>query len=110
MALLTSQSASAAGTQLSYASAAGGGDTFANSGKEFIHVKNGSGSPITVTIAAQHACSFGVTNAAHDLTVTVGAGADKMIGPFDKDRFNDTDGLVHVGYSLATSVTVAVIK
>jgi hypothetical protein len=109
MALLTTQNLiSSAGVVIAPVAAAGGGDTFQNTGKELLYVKNGSGSSINVTIAAQSACSFGVTNAVHDLVVAVGAGVEKYIGPFDVARHtNPSTGLASIAYSLATSVTVA---
>lgn len=111
MAVLTAQSPVVAGVTFTAAAAAGGGDSFANTGTEFLYVKNGGGSPITVTIDSPGTCSFNVTaNAAHDQAVTVAAGAERIIGPFPTVRFNDSSNIVSVGYSGVTSVTVAVLK
>jgi hypothetical protein len=114
MATLSVQKPSAAGVALTYAAAAGGGDKFANSGREFVHVQNASGGAITVTFtsgaASANKCSFGVAHTAHDLSVAVGAGADAMIGPFNRERFNDVNGDVNITYSGVTSLTVAVIS
>jgi hypothetical protein len=113
MASLATQKGTAAGVALTYASAAGGGDDFICTGREYFHAKNASGGAITVTFtsgaASANVCSFGIANAAHDLAVVVGAGADRLIGPFSKDRFADANGSVHVTYSGVTSLTVAVI-
>lgn len=111
MAALTTQKPSAAGVAVTYAACNAGGDTFVNTGREFIHVKNASGGALTVTISSgSNKCSFGIANAAHDLAVSVGAGSDKMIGPFDKDRFNDTSGNVNLSYSGVTSLSIAVLS
>jgi hypothetical protein len=111
MATLSKQIPSAAGTSLTYAAAGGSGDKFVNTGREFIHVKNASGSSINVTISSgTNKCSFGITNAAHDMVVAVAAAGDKMIGPFSVQQFNDANNAVNVSYSLNTSVTVAVIS
>lgn len=108
MATLTVQNmVGTSGVVPTYASAAGGGDKFANDGKTLLHVKNDDVSPITVTITGRQACNQGTT---HNLTMTVAGGAEKMIGPLDQGRFNDASGLVDVGYSAVTSVTVAALK
>jgi hypothetical protein len=54
MAALTVQNIGEAGLEAAYASAGGSGDTIADDGTQrtFLHVKNGGGSDITVTIAA----------------------------------------------------------
>jgi hypothetical protein len=114
MAALATQKPSAAGVALSYAAATGGGDTFVNTGREFVHVKNASGGSINVTftagVANANKCSFGVADPAHQLVVAVGAGLDKLIGPFDRDRFNDpATGNIAITYSGVTSLTVAVV-
>lgn len=111
MALLTVQHPANSGVALTYAAATTGpGDTFRNTGKEFLSVVNGSGSPITVTFDSPNTCSFGLAaNPAHDDVVTVAAGVTELIGPFDKDRHNTTAGLIVVTYSSVTTVTVAAL-
>ena len=88
-------------------SAAGGGDAFLNTGREFIEIANGSGSSINVTIATQSTVD-GLAVA--DRVVAVGAGETKKIGPFPKGAYNDSDGKVQVTYSAAGSVTIAVFN
>lgn len=95
------------GAQL--AAAAGGGDSFPNTGKEFLYVNNGGGGSITVTISSNGAgtvCNFGVTGTQHDKTLTVGAGKIGVIGGLDPKQFNDSNGRVQVTYSGVSSVTV----
>lgn len=105
MALLTVQHTSGlTGLTPTFSAAAGGGDTFQNSGSPQFQVKNGGGSSITVTVAAQHACEQGVT---HNVVATVAAGAHAVLGPFDH-HYNNVAGIVSVTYSGVTSVTVAV--
>ena len=106
MAELTVQSISLSGVTPSYESAAAGGDTFANNGKVLLHVKNGSGSDVDVTITATGSY-LGVD--LEDLTITVGAGSEELIGPFPANAFNSA-GVVAVGYSAVTSVTVAALQ
>jgi hypothetical protein len=107
MAILTVQSIVKAGLGPTYTAAAGGGDSFPNGGNEYLHVKNGGGSPVTVTIPAQKGCDeFGVTNAAHDMVVSVPATGERIIGPVSPRQFNDANGRAQVTYSGVTSVTV----
>lgn len=96
-----------------FASAAGGGDQFANTGKEILYVSNNSGGNITVTITAQNT-SFTDANrgilSKGNAVVTVGNGDICAIGYFPKQAFNDSNGNVQVTYSGVTSVTVGVFK
>lgn len=90
-----------------YASADSAGDKFTNDGKTQFHVKNDGAASITATVDSPQKCSQGFE---HDVAVAVAAGAEKIIGPFDKSRFNDTSGFVVVTYSAVTSVKVAALK
>jgi|SRR5262245_27757396 len=95
-----------AGITPTYASATSGGDTFLNvDGRTYLEVKNGSGSPITVTVKCKEFCSQGE---AHDVVVSVAATTGHVkIGPFIPSEFNDGANLVTVTYSGVTSLTVA---
>jgi hypothetical protein len=107
MAALTVQNPNATAA-LTMSSAAGGGDTFANTGNERLMVVNGGGSPITVTIDSPNTCNFETSaNAAHDLAVTVAAGATKILPALPVGRFGET---ATITYSGVTSVTVAVAR
>ena len=106
---LTVQAMSIDGIAPTYATAASGGDTFANNGKTFLHVKNGGGSSINVTLASQ-VDSPPAGTAASNKVIAVAAGGEKMIGPLPEYGYNDSGGLVHVSYSAVTSVTVAAIR
>lgn len=107
MANLNIQQAVVTGLAPSFVAAAAGGDEFVNSGKAVLYVKNGGASSINVTIDSQVPCNYGVD---HDVTVAVPAGAERIIGPFPKTRFNDAYGKVKISYSAVTSVTVAVLE
>lgn len=108
MAQLTVADAGVNGAVITYVAAAGGGDKFANpDGATSLRVKNGSGVSINVTVNSQQQCSHGFD---HDVIVAVAAGAEKVIGPFAKGRFNDVDGNVNVTYSAVTTVTVVPVR
>ena len=108
MATLSTQVVALTGLAPTYSAAAGGGDRMECGERNFLHVKNGGGSSITVTLDATAAVrSQPVT----DPTVTVPAGAERMIGPITPDLFQAaSDGLCAIAYSGVTTVTVASLR
>jgi hypothetical protein len=116
MATLSVQTAVFGGTNYTSASAAGGGDTFANDGKTFLLFTNGNASARTLTIAANDATKPGFgTIVTPDTTVTIpGSGTNGglcVVGPFPTGRFNDpSTGRVSLSYDAVTGLTVAAIK
>lgn len=107
MALLVAQTITRSGLNPAYAAAAGGGDTFANTGTEYIHIKNGDASSINVTFVTT-ATADGLATA--DRVVAVPGNGERIIGPFPKATYNDEDGILSITYSAVTSVTVGVFK
>lgn len=108
MAQLTVQNIGLTGLAPTYTSASGGGDTFLNNGKTFLHVKNAGASAVTVTIDSKVLSNYGTDV---DIAVSVPASSERMIGVFDIGRFSDLNtGLANITYSAVTSVTVAVIS
>jgi hypothetical protein len=108
MATLTKQVVSLTGIEPSYQAAAAGGDEVVNSGRIFIHVKNANGSTARqVTVDSQAPCSQGYD---HDAIVSVPASNEKMIGPFPKDRFNDSGGKIQISYDNEADLTIAAIE
>lgn len=95
------------GLEQTYASANADGNKFSNDGRMFLHVKNGAGAPIDVTIQTPGTVD-GLAVA--DQVVTVTNGEERMIGPFPANIYNQDDRMVYVDYSSATSVTVAVLR
>ncbi len=85
------------------------GNKFSNTGKEFIHVVNAGGSPCVVTMPTPATIS-GL--AIEDKTVSVTAGEERMIGPFEPGIYNQPadKGKCYITYDQATSVTIAVIR
>lgn len=107
MATLSPQVIILAGITPALVAAASGGDEFLNSGRDFIHVKN-SGAETTVIINSQVNCNQGVD---HDVTVTIPlTTGEKFIGPFPKDRFNDTAGKVQITYGDHTNLTIGIVR
>jgi len=109
MAVLTLQAIKASGLAANYATASAGGDKVPlGAGNVFVHVKNGGASSITVTLTTQSNSYKGLT--VPDRTVTIAAGADQFIGPIDPALHADINQQANVGYSSATSVTVAALR
>lgn len=105
MATLTVATPTIAGATFTAASAAGGGDVFANNGKTFLYIKNGDSGSHTVTITPQNTVG-GAGYTISPIAVAVGAGVEKIIGPFDPQYFNNSSGQAVVTYDGVTSVTV----
>lgn len=107
MAVLSVVQAGQAPVASTLVAAAGGGDSFPNTGVERFRVRNADASSKTVTVVAQAAvgCPAGTL---HNITITVPAGEERVITRLDPARFNDVNGRVNVTYSAVTSVTVGV--
>lgn len=106
MAALTTQRISITGLAASYASAGGSGDTIAPGDNTVLHVKNGSGGSINVTVAVP-GTEYGVNRA--DPVIAVGAGAEKFI-QIPREIADSSDHRIHVTYSATSSVTVAALE
>lgn len=106
MATQALQPIAAGGTAITLAAAAAGDKCVTGDGVMLL-VKNGSGSPITVTLATPGKIDGDLDIS--DRIVTVAAGA--MTGIPVGDRYRDpTTGLASITYSSTTTVTVAVIR
>lgn len=108
MALLATQEIDLDGLGAAYSAAAGGGDTFNPDEDTFIHVKNGSGASITVTVVTPGTAAGGL--AIGDSVTSVPAAGDRFIGPFPREHFGKSDGIADITYSGVTSLTLAVLK
>ena len=94
-----------------FESAATGGDTFANDGRTYVHIKNGNVAARTVTFDSPGTCSFDTAaNAGHDLEIVVAANSEQIVGPFPIARFNDGDGVVAMEYTAVVDLEVAVLR
>lgn len=82
-------------------------DSFANDGRTYLHVKNGSAGSLTVTITLAQTVD-GQTPAAK--TFTVAAGVERVIGPFPPTVYNDANGRVVVAYSATTTITAGTFR
>lgn len=99
----------------SLVAATGGGDSFLNSGKEFVAIKNAGGGSINITIRASSGanndkCNFGIAGTpGHDIVLAIpNDSAIYLLGPWNPRPFSDGSGLCQLAYSGVTSVTVGV--
>jgi len=89
--------------------AAGGGDSFVNTGVEFLYIKNAGVGAMTLTYPFVTTLSVDGQDPP-DPSISVTNGQNRLIGPFPVHLFNDTNGRVNLTYSGVTSVTVAPLK
>jgi len=105
--ILSVQDIARSGLEPSYEAANADGESVANNGRVFVHVKNGSGSSVTVTIQTPGTVD-GLAVA--DRTVAIPAAEERMIGVFPPADYNQSDDAVYVDFSAVTTVTVAAIR
>ena len=111
MAILSTQSITTSGASIAYSAASSGGDKVTPSRRTFLHVKNESASACVVGVDDQLTAEpSGAVSFDPDLSVSVPAGADRMIGPIVETRFKGSDGYADVSYSQVSSVTIAAIS
>lgn len=108
MATLAIQTMSRSGLAKSLAGAAGGGDEFVNTGSEFIWIENGSGSPITLTIATPQIIDGNLQVA--ERTVVLSATTEYLIGPFPTGPYNDANRKIQLTYTGVTTLTIGIFK
>lgn len=113
MGLLSKQQINKDGLNPTLASAAAAGDTFENSGKEFLYVENTDASGHNVTVTAQvDSFNDGVYGEVDlsDVVVTVPAGEFRVFGPFAPAAFNNSDGEAEISYDSETGLQLAVLQ
>jgi len=94
------------GLAANYTAVSANNDQVANNGRRLVHVKNGGGSSLTVTLNIGGAING---HSPTGVAITITAGADKFIGPFPAN-YNQSDGNVYLDYSATASVTRAVLE
>jgi hypothetical protein len=113
MADLAIQDITNAGLTPAYVAAAAGGDKIPGTDADtFIHVKNGGGSPITVTVVTPGTAPGSGGLGIADVAVVVTNAQERMIGTFPAELYgNPADfGKVAITYSGVTSVTIGAFR
>lgn len=103
---LTVQQISRAALTPSYASANVDGHSIPADGEAFIHVKTG-GTGATVTVPIPRSIDG---QAVASKSYVIGTSAERMIGPFPKDTYDQGDGSVHIDFSSVTTVTIGAFR
>lgn len=111
MATLAIQDISLTGLTPAYVAAAGGGDQFVPDADTFLHVKNGGGSPITITVVTPGNTVGAGALAIADVAVSVTNAQERMIGTFPYELFAaPATGFCAITYSAVTSVTIGAFR
>jgi hypothetical protein len=105
MAVLATQTIGITGVAPSFTAASGGGDSAAPGDTHYLHVKNGGGSSVTVTVVVP-GTEYGQARA--DVPVAVPAAGERLIGPLSPELRNPSTNKVDITYSGVTTVTVGV--
>lgn len=106
---ITPQTVTSTGLAPAYEPANVAGNSFRMQASRVLHVKNGSGSSVTVTIPTPASVDQLVDGlAVPDRTIAVAAGTDRLIGLSTIAAYKQPGGVANVDYSAVTSVTVAV--
>lgn len=108
MAAIVTQQVGVGGITPAYVPASAGGDTFNPDTRTILHVKNGGGASINVTITALGTGPGG--NPVANRVVAIPAASERMIGPFDPAGFADINNNAAVAYSAVATVTVAAFR
>lgn len=108
MATLTTQNITTAGTVLTLAAAAAGGDKVVPGAGTFIHVKNASGGSITVTLVTP--ATVDTSLAVGDRAIAVAAATEQKIAVPDTLYRDPADGLASITYSGVTSLTIGCFR
>lgn len=112
MATLTAQQITQAGLKPATVTPDAGGDKLANTGEQFFHVENESGSSITATVVPVVTTVVDPllgTLKKENAVLSLSAGEDGFLGPFEVDAFNDTDGNITITCSAQTSIKLSAL-
>lgn len=107
MATLAAQQVGITGPTISFVAAAPGGDNCLPDPRAYLHVKNGSGGSINVTVDVPR-LMYG--QALIDPVIAVPAGQERLIGPLGDYLLWNAFAVIAWTYSAVTSVTVALVR
>ena len=108
MATFTVQESSLGGQALTFNAVNGGGDDFTNDGRTYIIAKNDNGSTARTFDIVTTQTITGQTLAVDDLSISVAASTQELIGPFSNTVFSGTVSISN--YSSTSDLTIAVFK
>tara|TARA_R110002051_G_scaffold321795_2_gene410438 strand:- start:19825 stop:20169 length:345 start_codon:yes stop_codon:yes gene_type:complete len=112
MATLTAQQITQAGLEPTTVTPTGGGDKLANTAVQFFHVQNTSGGAITATVVPVVTTVIDPllgTLKKENAVLSLAAGEEGFLGPFEVDAFNDADGNITITCSATASIKLAAL-
>jgi hypothetical protein len=107
MATLAVQQITTDGIVPNFGAAAGGGDEFPNSGREYVEIVNGL-VDVNITFVSQQVGGDGLAVA--DRTELVSASTTQKFGPFPPSVYNDGNQKLQITYDDASNVTIGVFR
>ena len=112
MALLTAQKILQSGLVPTTVTPEATGDQINNTGREFFYVKNESGASVTATVIPVVTTvinqSFGKLKKENSV-LSLAAGEDGFLGPFEVDAFNDGLGRLTISCSAQSNIKLSVL-
>ena len=112
MAILTAQQIRQAGLKPTTVTPATGGDTLANPAIQFFHVANGGGVAITATVVPVVTTVVDPllgTLKKENAVLSLAAGEEGFLGPFEVDAFNDVNGNITITCSATASIKLSAL-
>ena len=112
MAVLTAQQITQAGIEPTTVTPAAGGDTLKNTAIQFFHVQNASSATITATVVPVVTTVVDPllgTLKKENAVLSLAAGKEGFLGPFEVDAFNDVNGNITITCSAQTSVKLSAL-
>jgi hypothetical protein len=88
------------------------GDKLANTAIQFFHIENGNAAAITATVLPVVTTVVDPllgTLKKENAVLSLAAGEEGFLGPFEVDAFNDVDGNILITCSLQTSVKLSAL-
>jgi len=112
MAQLTAQQITQSGLKPTYVTPASAGDELVNTGVQFFHVQNNSGSSITATVIPAITTVIDPqlgTLVKENAVLSLATTEEGFLGPFETRAFNDTAGNIKITCSATASIKVAAL-
>lgn len=104
---LTAQVPTEDGLDLTLVASTTEGFTFQNTGKELLYIDNSTAGAMTLVVENITLSDHGYDN---DETLVVSASSEGVWGPFPKNRFDDSDGVVTITCDKGLAASAALVR
>jgi len=112
MATLTAQQITQVGLKPATVTPAVAGDKLSNTGKQFFHIENGGAAALTATVIPVVTTVVDPllgTLTKENAVLSLSAGEEGFLGPFEVAAFNDVDGNITITCTAQTSVKLSAL-